>query len=73
MATLNVRSMALDGKHGIVRAGEVMSALKKSCDVIGIQETRCSGQSIFVEAGYTVYYSSGSGGESRKKGKVELD
>ena len=70
MATHNVRTMAVDGKHGIGRAWEVLSALRKlGCYVIGIQETRRSGQSIFVEAGYTVYCSVESGGESQKKGQ----
>ena len=51
--------MAVDGKRGIGRAWEVLSTYRKlGCDVIGIQETRRSGQSIlFVEAGYTVYCS----------------
>ena len=38
---------------------------KLGCDVIGIHET----QLIFVEAGYTVYYSCESVGESRGKGQ----
>ena len=43
---------------------EALSALRKlGCYVIGIQETRRGGQSIFVEAGYTVYCSGESGGE----------
>ena len=52
------------------RAWQVPSAFGKlGCDVIGAQETRRSGQSIFVEAGYTVYYSGESGGESKNKGQ----
>ncbi|CAN0411908.1 unnamed protein product, partial [Ascophyllum nodosum] len=33
------------------------------CDIIGLQETRRSGQSAFVQAGYAVYCSRESGGE----------
>ena len=70
IATHNVRTVAVDGKHGIGGAWEVLSALRiLGCDVIGIQETRRSGQSIFVEAGYTVYCSDESGGESIKKAR----
>ena len=44
IATHNVRTIAVDGKHGIDRAWEVLSALRKlGCDVIGIQGTRRSG------------------------------
>ena len=67
IATHNVRTTAVDGKHGIGRAWEVLSALRKlGCDVIGIQETRRSGQSVFEEAGYTVYCS----GETKGKGEL---
>ena len=61
--------MAAGGIYGIGRAWEVLSAFigKLRCDVIGIQVTRRSGQSI-VKAGYMVYYSGESGGESQKKG-----
>ena len=60
--------MAVDRKHGIGRALEALSALRKlGCEVIGKQETRRSGQSIIVEAGYTVYCSGESGDESQIK------
>ena len=37
IATHNVRTAAVDGKHGIGRAWEVLSAFRKLvCDVIGI-------------------------------------
>ena len=52
IATHNVRTMAVDGKHGIGRVWEVLSTFGKlGCDVIGIQ------------AGYTLYCSGESGGE----------
>ena len=69
IATHNVRTMAVHGKHGIGRVWEVLSTFwKMGCDVIGIQETRRSGPSIFVESRYNVYCSGESGGESQNKG-----
>ena len=45
---------------------------KLGCDVIGIQETRRSGQTIFEGAGYTVYCSGEIGDESQKQGQGEV-
>ena len=74
IATHNVRTMAVHGNHGIGRVWEVLSTFGNlGCDVIGIQETRRSGQSVFEEAGYTLYCSSESCGESQGKGKAEFD
>ncbi|CAN0467775.1 unnamed protein product, partial [Ascophyllum nodosum] len=63
--------MAVDGKHGVGRAAEVIDVYQEmGCDIIGLQETRRSGQSILLQAGYVVYYSCESGGdEERKKGQ----
>ena len=58
VATHNVRTMAVDGKHGVGRALDVLSVYDQlGCDVIGLQETRRSGHSAFSEAGYLVYCS----------------
>lgn len=66
--------MAVKGKYGIGQAWEVLSAFGKlRFDVIGIHESRRSGQSIFAEAGYTVYSGGESGGELQKNGKAGLD
>ena len=44
VATHNVRTMAVDGKHGVGRALDVLSVYDRlGCDVIGLQETRRSG------------------------------
>ena len=44
VATHNVRTMAVDGKHGIGRALDVLIVYDwLRCDVIGLQETRRSG------------------------------
>ena len=71
IATHNVRTMAVDGKHGVGRAAEVLSEYEeRDCDIIGLQETRRSGQSALVEAGYVVYCSGEGGGEGGgKKGQ----
>ena len=69
--------MAVDGKHGPGRAVEVLDVYQEmGCDIIGLQETRRSGQSALRRAGYYVVYCSGeSGGDGEGKkgqGGVEL-
>ena len=45
VATHNVRTMAVDGTHGVGRALDVLSVYDRlGCDVIGLQETRRTGQ-----------------------------
>ena len=61
--------MAVDGKHGVGRAAEVLDVYQEmGCDTIGLQETRRSGQSALLQAGYVVHCSgeSGSDGEGKK-------
>ena len=71
VTTHNVRTMAVDGTHGVGRALDVLSVCDRlGCDVIGLQETRRSGHSAFSQAGYLVYFSGECGGENGgKKGK----
>ena len=71
VATHNVRTMAVDGKHGVGRALDVLSVYDRlGCDIIGLQETRRSGHSAFSQAGYLVYCSSECGDENGgKKGQ----
>ena len=45
VATHNVRTIVVDGTHGVGRALDVLSVYDRlGCDVIGLQETRRSGQ-----------------------------
>ena len=63
--------MAVDGKLGVGRAAEVLHVYQEmGCDIIGLQETRRSGQSALLQAEFVVYCSGepGDGGE-RKKGQ----
>ena len=71
VATHNVRTMAVDGTHGVGRALDVSSVYDRlGCDVIGLQKTRRSGHSAFSQAGYLVYCSDECGGENGgKKGQ----
>ena len=71
VATHNVRTMAVDGTHGVGRALDVLSMYDRlGCDVIGLQETRRSGHLAFSQAGYLVDCSGECGGEnSGKKGQ----
>ena len=71
VAMHNVRTMAVDGTHGFGRALDLLSVYDRlGCDVIGLQETRRSGQSTFSQAGYLVYCSGECGGENGgKKGQ----
>ena len=69
IATHNVRTMGVDVKQGVGRAAGVPDVYQEmGCDIIGLQETRRSGQSALRQAGYYVVYCSG---ESRgdMKGK----
>ena len=60
--------MAVDGKHGVGRALDVLSVYGRlGCDVIGLQETRRSGHSAFSQAGYVVYCSGECGDENGGK------
>ena len=68
IATHNVRTMAVDGKHGVGRAAKVFDVYQEmGCDIIGLQETRRSGQSALLQAGYVVYCSGESGGDGEGK------
>ena len=71
VATHNLRTMAVDGTHGIGRALDVLSVYDRlGSDVIGLQEIRRSGHSAFTQAGYLVYCSGECGGENGgKKGQ----
>ena len=70
VAAHNVRTMAVNGTHGVGRALDILSVYDRlGCDVIGLQETRRSGHPAFSQAGYLVYYSSECGDENvGKKG-----
>ena len=68
IATHNVRTMAVDGKHGVGRAAEFLDVYQEmGCDIIGLQETRRSGQSALLQAGHVVYCSGESGGDGEGK------
>ena len=71
VVTHNIRTMAMDGTHGVGRALDVLSVYDRlEFDVIGLQETRCSGYSAFSQAGYLVYCSGECGDENGgKKGQ----
>ena len=63
--------MAVDGKHGVGRAAEVLDVYQEmGCGIIGLHETRRSDQSALLQAGYVVYCSRESGGDGEgKKGQ----
>ena len=71
IATHNVRTMAVDRKHGVGRVAEVLDVNREmGCDIIALQGTRRSGQSALLQAGCVVYCSGESGGEREgKKGE----
>ena len=62
--------MAADGKHGVGKATEVLGVYQEMiCDMVGLQETRRSGQSA-LQARYVVYCGGESGGDRKgKKGQ----
>ena len=56
--THNVRTMAVGGTLKIGRAPEALSVYDRlGCGVIGLQETRRSGHSVFSQVGHLVYCS----------------
>ena len=61
----------MDGTDGFGQALDVLSVYDRlGCDIIGLQETRRSGQSAFSQTGYLVYCSGECGGENGgKKGQ----
>ena len=68
IVTHNVRTMAVDGKHGVGRTAEVLDVYREmGCDIIGLQETRRSGQFALLQAGCVVYCSGESGGDGEGK------
>ena len=71
VATHNVRTMAVDGTHGVGLALDVLSAYDRlGCDVIGLQKTRRSGHSAYSQVGYLVYCGGECVGENGgKKGQ----
>ena len=71
VAMHNVRTMAMDGTHGVGRALDVSSVYDRlRCDVTGLQETLRSRHSAFSQAGCLVYCSGECGGKNGgKKGQ----
>ena len=56
--TFNVRTAAFKGVNGIGHIDVLLRiCAAKSCDVIGLQETKRDGISEIVAAGYHVYFS----------------
>ena len=56
VVTRIVRTMAVDGAHGVGQAIDVFSVNDRiGCDTIGLQETCRSGYSPSTQAGYLVY------------------
>ena len=71
IATHNVRTMAVDGKHGVGRVAEILDVYQEmGCDIIDLQESRRKGQSTFLQTGCVVYCSGEFGGDGEgKKGQ----
>ena len=68
MATYNVRTIAVDGSHGVGRALDVLSVCdRRGCNVLRLKENRRSGHSDFAQAGYLLHYNVECGGENGEK------
>ena len=60
--------MAADSKHGVGRAAVVFGVYQEmGCNIVDLQETRRSGQSALLQAGYVVYCSDESGSDGERK------
>ena len=66
----------MDWKHGVGRAAEVLDVYQEmGRDIIGLQETRRSGQSALLQDGYHMLFTAAASPEATGKGrkaKVEL-
>ena len=68
IATHNVRTMAVDGKHDLGQAAEVLGLNRgMGSHIVGLQENKHTSQSALLQAGYVVHCS----GESRGDGEVK--
>ena len=70
-----MRTMAVDGKHGVGREAEVPGVYQEvGCGIVSLLETRRRGQSALLQAGYavTAAVSPETKGEW-KRAKMELD
>ena len=69
VGTFNVRMFDFNSKNGIGHNEVILKVCQEvGCDVIGLQETRCDGQSTFTAAGYTVFYSGADDSKYKMKG-----
>ena len=69
VGTYNVRTLAFKGTNGRGHAEVILKTCEDAgCDVIGLQEVRRNGQSVFTAAGYVVLCSGADGGKYKKKG-----
>ena len=58
VGTYNVRTLAFKGANGIGHSEIVLKPCESlGCDIVGLQETRRDGQSVFSAAGFTVFCS----------------
>ena len=58
--------LAVDGKHGVGRAAEVLGVYQEvDCDIIGVLGTRRRGQSDLLQAENVVYCNGKSGGSEK--------
>ena len=58
VGTYNVRTLAFKGTNGIGHAEVIMKTCEGAgCDIIGLQEVRRNGQSVFTASGYVVFCS----------------
>ena len=67
--TYNVRTLDFKGTSGVGHAEVILKTREDAgCDIIGLQEVRCNGQSAVTAAGYVVFCSGADGGNHEKKG-----
>ena len=69
MGTFNVRTLAFKGTNGIGHTEVILKTCEDAgCDIIGLQEVRRNGKSVFTAAGCVVFCSGADGGKHEKKG-----
>ena len=69
VGTYSVRTLAFKGTNGIGHAEMILKTCEDAgCDIIGLQEVRRNGQSVFTPAGCIVFCPGADGGKHGKKG-----
>ena len=73
VGTYIVRTLNFKGTKGIGHTEVILKTFEDAgCDIIGLQEVRCNGQSASAATGYVVFCSGADGGKHGNEGNHEV-